>query len=411
MEEGKNETSAERAVRYKAERTSSGRETLDAESRMSKMINEITGILSDKDKLSQENKINKYIGENVKPFLGKKDSLVVERIIGGSIFLSILRDGDDGQRNAIGMGSISEIEKILPEGLKEFSGKVRDHIVDSENLKLTIDGLYKEYEGSENSLMFKELLYKKIAETDVPENEMGQKIMILATLSEKMAPGGEVKDETQETRDKKKDVPKAEAPTETQETSDESDEDVDSFFEGMDGGGDRNEDVPEVVTETQETAGGSDEDVSDFFKGMDGEGDKTVEGENSREKINPKIDELRERYNDALINGKKDSLEKIIKGVGLEGKDLNFDSNSNSFSISPNFENSILVEENGEYFVVPTLNKHPSSFNKYFEVRDHEGRLNIYHERISKLVSFSKLSKGVDGRFSLKEKGVLLARE
>ena len=280
-------------IRDRSKKTDLGRETLDAESRMSKMINEMTEILSDKDESSQKGKLDKYINENIKPFSGKEDGLVMERIVGGAIFLSILRDGDDGQRNAIGMGSISEIEKILPEGLKEFSGKVREHIVDSENLKLTIDGFYKKYEGSENSLMFKELLYKKIAETDVPESEADQKNMILATLSEKMAPGGEAKDETQETRDKKKDVPKAEAPTETQETQETqetaggSDEDVDSFFEGMDGGGDSNEDVAEAVIETQETAGGSGGDVDSFFEGMDGGGDKTVEDQKSKEKINP----------------------------------------------------------------------------------------------------------------------------
>jgi hypothetical protein len=173
-----------------------------------------------------------------------------------------------------------------------------------------------------------------------------------------------------------------------------------------------NESVPEVKDKEQ-NGSGKEESVptlDDLLETTKGPGNNT-EVKMSEEKINSKVDQLRMMINKGIESGKRLTEEGVKKYCMENGiKYTMVDYENGKFTISIFSTNNILLEDNNEFYVMPSPDLLKPDFYKLFYVcKDIEDRSLIAMDFIAKIESFTKLVKQGNG-YEVEKKGLLITK-
>jgi hypothetical protein len=190
----RNNESVEAKIIDSAQTTVLGKESLGSKKRLLVMIKEARGFLAEKDKDLQEKKVEDFLDHNGLKKLDMKQGMEQKRepgideeqrenIVAGVISLA-MGESDEKLQSCLGLGSMVQIGESLPEGLVFLAEKIRNHVVDDENLKKVVDIFDKRHEDED--LVSYEIFYRQIEKMGIPKEKENQRTKILDSIREKM---------------------------------------------------------------------------------------------------------------------------------------------------------------------------------------------------------------------------------
>lgn len=195
---------AERSLIEKsAQTTELGKKSYGIAEKLKLMVQDCDEIFSTKiSETTQKKKIKEYFRKWIFP-QGEKNLDSMNNLYAGTIYLSLVKNGSDEQKDALGMGSVEDIREMLPGKFKILAENVRNHLVDNKDLQKIIDEFDKNIEGKPTLEDYKNL-YEKIEKVSLTQAEEDQKTMMLATVYEKIVEVEQDKKEKHKEKKKKK---------------------------------------------------------------------------------------------------------------------------------------------------------------------------------------------------------------
>lgn len=171
-----------------------------------------------------------------------------------------------------------------------------------------------------------------------------------------------------------------------------------------------NESVPEIKEKEDDGKEESVLTLGDLLKTAKGPGNN-AEVKMSEEKTNSKIDQLRMMINEGIGSGKKlteEDVKKFCMENGIKYKMADYE--NGKFTISSFLTNNILLEDNNEFYIIPSPSLLKPDFYRFFYDReDIENRSLIAMDFIAKIESFTKLVKQGNG-YEVEKKGLMITK-